>query len=95
LNCAGVGAVDVMRNPRHMRSVATNTIAPFLIVGGLIAGFLAIYLFIRSAGLVGLLYWGVSSFFFIFVGGNLPDGMRSILGLISLTIGLILFVHSL
>jgi hypothetical protein len=61
---------------------------------GAISGFLCLYLFYRDQGLLyGLLYWLLSGMASVILAGRMIDGIRSILGLVTIAAGLVLTVR--
>jgi hypothetical protein len=80
-------------------SVISQWLSIPLILGGILAGFLSLYVFVASEGLfLGLLYWfgiGLLLAFLVDIPLRLGiDGIVSILGLCSLLVGLWLFVQN-
>lgn len=92
LNFAGAAGSSTMLIGRQNLSPLTNKLFSLLIVGGAIAEFLAMFLFIKDQGLqYGAIYWGGSglafSFIVIFFLTGAADGLRSILAVLALGLG--------
>ena len=87
---AGVGAFTG-REPDYFHSVATRALAPLLYQGTLVV-FLALYILIQEMGILYGLPIAFASLFPIdAVNRVLIDGIRSILGLLALVCGLVIF----
>ena len=95
LNFSAVAGAMVMRQSPFEHSRVTRALAPFLMIGGVIAGFVAIFAFIRGYGIgYGLWWWIISGLVFSAICMRLFDGVRSLLGVVSLLIGGGMFIRT-
>lgn len=97
LNFGAVASAMVFRTPAHLRSSATNSIAPFLIPLGTLASFFALGIFLYEKGIAyGVLGWFLLSMALAAANSvlrGIAEGLASLFGLISIGVGAALAAH--
>lgn len=92
LNFAGAAGFNTMLIGRENLSRFTNRLFWLLTIGGVMAILLALFLFVKEQGWqYGAIYWGGSgiacSFIVIFFLTGAADGLRSVLAMLALGLG--------
>lgn len=92
LNFSGAVGLTTIQLGRRRGSPLTRKLFWVVAIGGAIAFFLAMFLFIKDQGVrYGLIYWGVSGIAYSFITSffltGLMDGFRTILGMGALVAG--------
>ena len=93
LNFTGAAGFNTMLIGRQNLSPLTNRLFWLLTIGGMIAILLALFLFVKDQGLqYGVIYWGGTglsfSFVVLFFLTGAADGLRSILAVLALGLGI-------
>jgi hypothetical protein len=91
LNFAGAAGLHSMMSGQPGRSTSANRLFQLTLFGGVLALFVALFLFAKHQGIHGIIYWACSglalSLRAIFFATDSRRGLRSVLGLMALVLG--------
>jgi hypothetical protein len=92
----GAGAMAAnLRQEQWTKARITRMLEGALLIGGIIAGFFAIYLFIATNGWIfGILYLFGCMLLVDLANRFLDDAIRSVLGLVAIGAGFVSFTHT-